>query len=157
MNDMKEILNKLRDVGKNLNAPKNKSKKQLFFVFAIFLTFFVFLEIFFSQQISPVFFGLVNNDRKAIVEFLREIRTLPQFSKQLNYFESVFGSSLKTEVFSVEKAREEKIKKLEQMLEKNTQSRDILYSLYLLYKEKGDSLTAGKYLQLAKQVDPLVK
>ncbi len=154
---MKEILNKLRIVGANFNSPKNRPKKRLVFIASIFLTFFLFLEIYFSQQISPLFFHLVNNDRKAAVEFLQKIRVLPSFSKQLDYFGNIYGFSLKTEVFSAERAREEKIKKLEQILEKNHQSRDILYSLYLLYKEKGDRFTANKYLKLAKEVDPTIK
>ncbi len=148
---MKEIL-------KKLNVMSLKSKQSdIFLLLVLFLLIFLSTNIYFSQTLSPIYFGLVNNNRKDVVEFLQKIRALPQFAKQINYFENSIGPSLKNDVFSVERAREVKIKELEQILTKNPQSRDVLYSLYLLYKEKNDNLTAAKYLRLAKAVDPLVK
>ncbi|MFH0979810.1 MAG: hypothetical protein V1803_02600 [Candidatus Roizmanbacteria bacterium] len=145
---MKEILDKLRKL-----SGKTKSKN---LVLCLMLISSVFLgsNIFFSQKISFLFFGLINNNRKSVVEFMQKIRQTPVFDQQLKYFENVYGPSLKNDVFTEEFERETKIKKLEQILQKNHQSRDILYSLYLLYKEKSDDLTAEKYLRLAKEVDP---
>jgi len=39
-------------------------------------------------------------------------------------------------------------------LERNSKSRDVLYNLYLLYKEKGDEKTANNYFKRALELDP---
>lgn len=140
MKDIKEIL----------------EKRLTFIMFAILIVF-LSLNLYFSQKISPIFFRMANNDKKAAVEFLQKIRQATDFPQQLKYYENIYGTSLKTEVFAEELEREIKIKKLEQILEKNHQSRDVLYGLYLLYKEKGDKKIAEKYLSLVKEVDPTVR
>ena len=82
---------------------------------------------------------------------------MPEFDGQLKYFEGVYGPSIKTQVFAEEKERERMINQFEQILEKNHQSRDVLYRLYKLYLEKGDKLIAEKYFRLAKAIDPTIK
>lgn len=127
-------------------------KKQILTL--LFFLFFLLLNIYFSQKISPIFFGLVNNEKKSTVLFLQKIRDREDFDKQLKYFEEVFGPSIKNDVFAKELKRKSKIKQLEQILDKNLQARDVLYSLYLLNLEKSDKTAAEKYLKLAKEVDP---
>lgn len=148
---MREILNKLYKLSK-----KNQIKKS-FPWFFIFLTLFLIINISYSQKISSLFFGLANNDKIQTVRFLQKIRNTKNFNQQLKYYENIFGPSLKTEVFNKEIQREAKIKELEQILDKNPQSRDVLYSLYLLYLEKEEKTTAEKYLRSANQIDPDVK
>lgn len=119
-----------------------------------FVSLFLLLNFYASQKISPIYFDLVENDKKNAIDFLKKIRKTNWFDSQLNYFVKIFGSSLKLEVFSEEIARTTKIKQLEQLLTKNNQSRDVLYSLFLLYLERGDKITTEKYLMKAKEVDP---
>jgi len=148
---MREILNKLRKLSEKTHSKKPFS----WYLFILFVLLIInFLS---SQKISPIFFGLTNNDKKSAVEFLQKIRQSPDFAQQLKYYENIYGPSLKNEVFAKELSRELKIKQLEQILENNHQSRDILYGLYQLYLEKDDKLMAEKYLKLAKEVDPGVK
>lgn len=154
MNDMKKIIKKLAQIS------FKTSKRQINFfliIFYIFIFLFLSINIFFSQKISPIFFGLVNNDKRSVILFLQKIRNNNNFENQLKYFQEIFGPSLKNDVFAKELQRETKIKKLEQILEKNPQSRDVLYGLYLLNLEKGDLLNAKKYLRLVKEIDPDIK
>lgn len=134
----------------------NDTRRKLFLSIVI-LGFFLILNIYFSQNLSPVFFNLVNNDKKAVINFLKNIRLSPEFEKQIQYFEDIYGSSIKDDVLEEELHRESEIKKLEQILKKNPQSRDVLYRLYQLHLEKGDNKIAEKYFRLAKKVDPNIK
>jgi len=158
MKDMKQVLEKLGKLKSFGDKVSFRPKwRNLFFLMIIFLLVFLLSNIYSSQKISSLFFSLINNDRKSVIEFLQKIRQMPYFPQQLKYYENIYGPPLKTEVFAEELEREVEITKLEQILEKNHQSRDILYGLFLLYKEKGNSLKAEKYLKLAKEVDPTIK
>ena len=144
-------MNKLRKLSEKTHSKKPFS----WYLFILFVLLIInFLS---SQKISPIFFGLTNNDKKSAVEFLQKIRRSPGFTQQLKYYENLYGPSIKNEVFAKELSRELKIKQLEQVLEKNFQSRDVLYGLYQLYLEKDDKIMAEKYLRLAKKVDPSIK
>ncbi|MCL4364080.1 hypothetical protein M1328_02465 [Patescibacteria group bacterium] len=148
MNDTKQILEKLKKF-----KVKQNDTNWLFVLLILFLA----VNIYFSQNISNIFFGLVNGDKKSTTQFLQKIKNTPDFNKRLVFFETIYGPSIKDEVFSQEIKMEMTIKQLEQMLSKNPQSRDILYALYQLYTAKGDQLTASSYLQRAKTVDPMIK
>ena len=129
---------------------KKRNKKHFTFLVAILIFAFLFLNLLYSQLISPLYPQFVNESKNTVVEYLKKIKTLSSFEIQLNVFENIYGRGIKEEVFQEDLVRNQKIKKLEQVLEKNPNSRDVLYSLYQLYWEKGDSLTAGKYLKLIK-------
>ena len=133
--------------------------KSIFLFFFLFLLLFIylFLNILFSQNISSLFFGVIDNQKQAAVDYLKKIKLLPQFNKELEYYIQIFGKEIGDEVFRGEKERKEKITELEQLLTKNDRARDVLYGLYLLYKEDGNSLKAEKYLMKAKEIDPSIK
>lgn len=118
---------------------------------------FLGFNIFQSQSISSLFSDVVNGQRQGVVDYLKKIMELPQFKGELENYKSNYGASLEDEVFSDEKKREEKIALYEQILQKNSKSRDILYGLYLLYKEEGDNSRAQDYLRQAKEIDPDIK
>ena len=124
----------------------------------IFFTFsFLIFNLFYSQSVSPLYSQFVNENKKAVVEYLKKIKNLPSFNTQLFIFENIYDNQLKQDVFQEENGRNLQIKKLEQVLQINPKARDVLYGLYQLYLEKGDKITAGKYLKQAKEVDPDVK
>lgn len=125
---------------------------QVFFFF--FLALFLILNIVASQIISPVYFGLIYGGRKNSAVFLQRIRGLPMFENELEKQRKIYGEAIINDVFEEENAAQERIKNFERTLEKNTYSRDILYSLYLLHKQKGDDLTADKYLEQVREIDP---
>ena len=117
---------------------------------------FLFLNFAFSQFISPIYFRFINNDKNATVSFLEKIKTFPEFQKILEMNKNIYGKTVEEETFRQENKKRLMINNLEQKLLINPKARDILYSLFLLYKEKGDNLTVEKYLKQAREVDPAI-
>ncbi|KKP67614.1 MAG: hypothetical protein UR68_C0008G0015 [Candidatus Roizmanbacteria bacterium GW2011_GWA2_35_19] len=136
---------------KSLNIANNV---KVFIVFLLSLCLLV--NIFFSQLISPIYFHLVNDDRQSVVQFLKSIRPLYFFEKEYDKYKEIYGNNIYFDVFSEENSQNQKIKEFEQILSKNPRSRDALYGLYLLYKEKDDDKTAEGYLKQAKAIDPKI-
>jgi tetratricopeptide (TPR) repeat protein len=132
--------------------------KKILLLLILFIFFlFLILNIAFSQNVSSLLVGVVNNQKPAVVDYLKKIKPLLQFQDELKNYQQRYGVSLKDEVFKDETLRREEIARLEQLLIKNNQARDVLYKLYLLYKEDGDSNKARQYLDRAKEVDPTIK
>lgn len=122
------------------------------FLFGFFL--FVLINIFYSQQVSPLYVGLVNRDRASTVLFLRHVRTLPLFSSLLADQSELFGEDLSNEVYFEKTAREKQMNELKQYLAANPKSPHVLYALSLLYRQEGEEQVANQYLQEAQRVDP---
>lgn len=148
-NKLKAQISKLKTTTQNL--------KLYFSVLLLLFLFFLLLNIFSSQQISSIYFQLMNNNRQATVEFLKRINKHPQFSFFLETNRNIFNHFLENEVFNEQRIKEEKIAQLKSLLQKNPKSRDIIYSLYLFNKDLGNNQQAEKYLKMAKQIDPEVK
>lgn len=110
-----------------------------------------------SQWISSDYFGLVQNQKKAVTSYLKKIVVLPIYKIELNRYKNIYGSGLENDVLKEKIAREQMIKKLEQILQDGSKSRDILYRLYLLYSEEGDKNRAQEYYNRAKELDPNLK
>ena len=127
------------------------------FLFIIFLLLFLILNVYLSQTISPLYEKLTNNDKKATIEYLKKIKTLPYFKTELKKFTNIFGQSIVKEVFFDDEQRKIKIKKLEEALKKNPKSRDVLISLAILYQEDGNERLAKEYFKKAKEIDPMIK
>jgi len=132
-------------------------KENLPKIFSVFLFLFLILNIYFSQNISFLYERLINNDKKAVVEYLRKIKNFPYFKNELKRFTSIFGDSMIKEVYFEDEQRKIKIKKLKEALKKNPKSRDILVALSKLYQEEGDFKLANFYLKKAKEIDPMIK
>lgn len=146
----------------SLSDSKGKSTTQNlkpFFISFLLLVMliFIFLNIFASQKISPIYFQLINNNRQATVSFLKKINHHPQFAFFLKTNINNFDHFLENEVFSEQKIKEEKVAQLEALLKKNPKSRDVIYKLYLLNKDLGNNQPAEKYLKIAKEIDPNIK
>jgi len=121
------------------------------------LLFFLSLNIFFSQNIHPLYQKLVNEEKKAVIEYLKKIKSLSVFKAELKKFTAIFGKQIANEVFFEDEQRKIKIKKLEAVLQKNPKSRDVLYALSKLYQEDGNERLAREYLKKAKEIDPMIK
>lgn len=117
----------------------------------------LFFNLIYSQIISPVYFQFVNNDRNATVGFLEKIKIFPEFRKILEMNKNIYGLGVEKEVFRQENEKKLLIDNLEQKLKINPKARDVLYSLFLLFKESGNNLTAEKYLIQAREIDPSIK
>lgn len=123
-------------------------------LFAIFL--YLLANVLSSQLISPLYFQLVKEDKKAVALFLNKIKNLAIFPPLFEMNKKIYGNSLEQEVFSEDNKRKEAIAEHESLLQKNPKSRDALYNLYLLYYEDGNETKAEEYLNRAKEVDPLI-
>lgn len=153
---------KAKDKVINQTAPKQNKlflwqTKILPILFFIIIFLFLSINLIYSQKINPLYLRLIDNDKKAVVEFLQKTKTLPLFSQELEKYKNIYGKTFEEEVFAKENERKQMIKNLEQILEKNPNARDVLYGLYWLYHEDGDKIRAQEYLRQAKEVDPSIK
>lgn len=118
---------------------------------------FLICNIVVSEKISPLYIAVTSYDKSSTVSYLRNIRNLSFFEKELATNIFIYGKGLKNDVFSEEIKRKQTIQNFEQLLEKNPDSRDILYGLYLFYSQSDDKIMAEKYLLRAKAIDPSIK
>ena len=139
-----------------MTLKENKQFSSILFMSVLLFGFFVVVNIFSSQIISPVYLRLVNEDRGGVISFLKKIMLLPQFTNEYKNYHTIYGKAFENEVFSEKKAREKKINELEQILVNNPKERDVLYSLYLLYLAHGDQKKASEYFNRAKVIDPAI-
>ncbi|OGK19451.1 hypothetical protein A3G67_00625 [Candidatus Roizmanbacteria bacterium RIFCSPLOWO2_12_FULL_40_12] len=121
------------------------------------LALFLVLNIALSQIISPLYVNLVRNEREYMVEFLTDIKPLPVFSPKLSLYEDLYGEGVEVAVFAEEQRRNNMINKLERILVINPSSRDTLYNLFLLYKQRDDLNTANVYFERAQNIDPALQ
>ena len=128
----------------------------LFFLF-IFMVVFLGTNIYFSQNISPLFLKVINPDYQSAIAFLKKIKKTPYFSQELSKFKKIYGEKIVEEVFRDEIELDKKIKKYESLLKINSNNPDLLYNLYLLYKKKGNEKLAQEYLKKAREIDPWIK
>lgn len=115
---------------------------------------FLLLNILASQTIDSSYFNLINNDKNAVINFLKKIKPLPEFKNLLITNQNIFDNSLEKDVFSEDLARKTMINNFEQLLNKNPSSRDILYSLFLLYNASGDKIKTREYFNKVQKIDP---
>ena len=127
------------------------------FFLGFFILLYLVLNIVASQWISPLYSGLVDEQKTSIVPYLRKIVSLPDYKSEFVRYEISFGKTLIDEVTQEKRAREQLLQKLDQILYLSPQSRDVLYRLFLLYKEQGDNIKAQNYFKRAKEVDPLLQ
>ena len=118
---------------------------------------FLFLNLIYSQFISPIYFKLVNNNKGSTITFLQKIKDLTEYQNILDINSNIYGPAIKQEILRQENQKKEVINNIEQQLLINPKSRDVLYSLYQLYLAEGDKNKAGEYLKRAKEVDPNIK
>ena len=127
------------------------------FCFVILLFTFCFLNLTYSQIISPIYFQFVNNNKDSAVSFLQKIKDLPDYQKILEMNNDIYGPTVKEEIYAQENKKKEMINNLEQKLLINPRARDVLYSLYQLYLGEGDKNLANDYLRRAREVDPDIR
>lgn len=144
---------------KHLKLKRLKKIISLAGKFTFYLIFLILIagNIFSSQNISPLYFQLAKESRGSVVTFLSTIKNLSDFPALLEINKKIYGDSLENEVFAEKIKRKEKIMDFESSLQKNPDSRDTLYNLYLLYQDDGNETKAGEYLKKAKHIDPSIE
>jgi len=119
-----------------------------------FVFIFLIINIYFSQNISLLYQKILNNEKEAVISYLKKIKKQPFFKSELKKFTQIFDQSIAKEVFFENEQRKIKIQKLKEALKKNPKSRDILTNLAILYQEDGNDKLAQEYFNKAKEVDP---
>lgn len=137
-----------------------KVKREL--VYWVWVTVFVCMVIILagniisSQSISPLYFRLATDDFPATVTLLKMIKSFPEYPEVFSMASKQFGESIEEEVIAPKLEREKLIRKLEDALAENPNSRDVLYSLAILYQDNGDDDRAAQFMSKAKEIDPSV-
>ncbi len=122
----------------------------------LFGVLFLFLatNILFAVSL-PDLDTVMSGKKEDVVHFMKRARTLTPFRKLFPEIKSTFVEN-ELEVYKDDRDRRTLILKLEEALKVNPKSRDVLYSLYLLYDKSGDAEKAALYLQQAQEVDPTI-
>lgn len=123
----------------------------------VLLVLLLAANLYSSQAMPPLYYRLVDGERAAIPQYLTQIRQLSVFQSELLRYKNTYGLWVENQVFKKEWERNEMIARLEAALQKNPQSRDVLYGLSVLYADRGDSGRAQAYLERARQIDPALK
>ena len=127
------------------------------FILIVYFATVVFLaaNIFAVLQTPQIYYDLISQKNGTIVKFFQIVKPLksylqlePEIKKLYHDYDSL--------VFQDKYNRQKQIEVLTRILDENPKSRDVLYSLSLLYKAEGDDLRAESYLQQAKMIDPQV-
>lgn len=88
------------------------------------------------------------------MDFLKALRSQPKFEQEMDRQKAFFGQNIESEVFQDEIKRQQRIRQLEYVLQRNPKARDVLYALYVLYNQEGKNQVANQYLKRAQEVDP---
>lgn len=132
-------------------------KKIFLFAVWLILGFLVIVNIYYSQNLDPLFFKLANAGKKdSALAFLKKIKHTTEFDKQMKVFEQIYGASFKEDFFADTVRRKDEINKLTAILSKNQKARDVLVKLSILYNEEENLQKAKEYYQKAKEIDPKI-
>lgn len=138
---------------------KNSSWKIIltFFLFVV-LGVFLFSNIYYSQNLSPLFISLAKgNDYQSVVSYLKKIEGTKYFPGELKKYQRLYGDRLLNDVFAERVKIEKTIKEFERWLRFNPDSRDLLYWLYRLNKMIGREEKAKEYLKKVREIDPKIE
>ena len=124
----------------------------------LLLFFFVFVSVNIasSLQYPELLTDLLDSKVFATTIFLKKIRYHRSFDGQFSIALDKFGISLSEAVFQDERLRQDQISRLETVLSKNPQSRDVLIKLALLHLKNDNLIASRDYYQRAKQIDPWI-
>lgn len=127
-------------------------KTAIYFVLFLFLIFNIA-----SSQSAPSYYrDLMSEKRQAVVSFLKAIRPLPEFQQMLVTYKRKYRENLEKDIFAEKLQRDSVISELEEVLKKNSDARDVLYNLSVLYKQNGDEKKSQEYMEKAKSLDPTI-
>lgn len=119
------------------------------------IVIFMVINIVGSQYVPSIFYDLINGKREALVEIFMRAKNVSQFHILLPEVEQTFSKHSK-EVYKESSDRKAQIHSLMTILELNSESPEILYSLHLLYQAEKDIERADMYLQRARMFDPQI-
>lgn len=135
----------------------NFIKTPVIFFSILLLVIFLIINIISSQTVSPLYFSVLNENKSAVIVYLKKIVPLPFFQIELDKYKAIYGNKIEQQVFAEKTKRQQQIITLEMLLQKNPQARNVLFTLYQLYLTDGQTEKAQKYLKKAQQIDPMIE
>lgn len=123
----------------------------------IILVIFVGINIFYSQNIDKLFYGVTNFRQQSAHDLLKKLDQTNYYQPQLNYFISFYGPDFYSRIDKQYQGRQVKITSYQQLLEKNPKSTDLLIAISLLYYQDNNYLQAKEFYRQAKIIDPWIK
>lgn len=121
----------------------------------IVLMLFLSVNIVASQMVHPLYEGVIEGKQTALVTFFKIAKDLAAFQPVKPEMQESY-MTLADEIDKDDITRQEKIRKLEGLLQKYPKSRDLLYAISLLYRDSGNPIKADEYLMKAREIDPAV-
>lgn len=100
---------------------------------------------------------LTREEKVDAVSYLSKIKKQKNFSSELAYFKSIYGQNIEVDIWSQDVKRKGEISRLESILNKNPESRDILVYLSILYFLDDNKKMALFYYGQAHEIDPELK
>lgn len=129
----------------------------ILFVGSVIMIVFISINIFMTQNVSPLFSALIYEKREeAALSFLQAVQNEPFFESNRRYWQSVFDDHLSESIKKEKNKIQREIKTMEEILKKNPHSRDALTSLAILYLKQKDYSKAHNLYTKAKKIDPTV-
>jgi len=119
------------------------------------LFMFLIANILYSQIMPDEYFQLLQGKNDAFVYIIKRGKDTPYFNTLTPEIKKTIAVK-EADVFADTHQRKAQIDTLKQTLTLNPESRDVLYALYLLYKKEGQMSQANEYLDLARQIDPMI-
>lgn len=119
------------------------------------LFMFLISNILYSQIMPDAYFQLLQGSDDAFISIIKRAKDTQYFTRLLPEIHNTVAGH-EADIFADTHERKAQIDTLKQTLILNPQSRDVLYALYLLYKQEGDMSRAEEYLDQARQIDPTI-
>lgn len=116
---------------------------------------FIYLQLVTMQSTSQLYKEFVFNENTTVYQYISLVETLPEHQYYLQYLPKTYSSykELQKEISLSDK---EAIIELERVLNRQPQSRDVLYALAVLYEQNDEEMRSQEYLERAEAIDPLV-
>jgi tetratricopeptide (TPR) repeat protein len=135
------------------SAPPSAGMQIMGWIGMVLLLAFLAVNIALSQMIHPLYQGVVDGNKTALVTFFKIAKNLPAFEPLKPEMQNSY-LSLAEEIDGENITRQEKIKKIEALLVQYPKSRDLLYAASILYTDIGNKEKGAEYLQKARDIDP---
>lgn len=135
------------------SAPPSAGMQIMGWIGMVLLLILLAVNIALSQMIHPLYQGVVDGNKTALVTFFKIAKNLPAFQPLKPEMENSY-KSLAKEIDGENITRQEKIKKIEALLVQYPNSRDLLYAASILYTDIGNKEKGAEYLERARMIDP---
>ena len=125
---------------------------------AVIAVLFVAVNVYSSQLFPSLLFQVIElRHPEAVKQFLANIEDEPEFNQQYAYFNGLYDNAFAEEDLQQAYSLSSELDRFEAQLERNEKNPNILVKIAFLHLDRGDSVSARKYYQRAKEIDPWIE